>query len=201
MSSKDSKELTFDEEKHEYRLNGRILPSVTQILREIGFVDDTYFTEDSAARGIAVHKATELYDLGTLDEDSLDPRLVDYLEGWKRFRNETGFFPTSIEGRGWSKFGYVGTFDRVGVTDNGSIVLLDIKSSMYVPDWIGLQLGGYIQIITEKGMIYKPFIPYEEIWSVHLSSGGLFKIERWDDRRNDFLAIARTYQLKQEIKQ
>ena len=197
MSSKD---LTFDEEKHEYRLDGRILPSVTGILREMGFIDDTYFTEDSAARGTAVHRATELYDLGTLDEDSLDPRLVDYLEGWKRFRKETGFLPTSIEGRGWSKFGYAGTFDRIGVTDNASIVLLDIKSSMYVPDWIGLQLGGYLQIIAER-MTHKPFLPYEEIWSVHLSFGGHFKIERWEDRRNDFLAIARTYQLKQEMTQ
>ncbi len=193
-------ELTFDEEKHEYRVGGRILPSVTGILREMGFVDDSYFTEDSAARGTAVHKATELYDLGTLDEDSLDPRLVDYLEAWKRFRKETGFLPTSIEIHGWSKFGYAGTFDRIGVTDKGDTVLLDIKSSMYVPDWIGLQLGGYLQIVAER-MTHKPFIPYEEIWSVHLSSGGLFKIERWEDRRNDFLAIARTYQLKKEMKQ
>ena len=51
-------ELTFDEEKHEYRLDGEVLPSVTGILREMGFVDDTYFTEDSAARGTAVHRAT-----------------------------------------------------------------------------------------------------------------------------------------------
>lgn len=191
-------ELTFDEEKHEYRVGGRILPSVTGILREMGFVDDSYFTEDSAARGTAVHKATELYDLGTLDEDSLDPRLVDYLEAWKRFRKETGFLPTSIEIHGWSKFGYAGTFDRIGVTDKGDTVLLDIKSSMYVPDWIGLQLGGYLQIVAER-MTHKPFIPYEEIWSVHLSSGGLFKIERWEDRRNDFLAVARTYQIKKEM--
>lgn len=191
-------ELTLDEEKHEYRVGDRVLPSVTQILREMGMVDDRYFSKESAHRGIAVHKATELYDLGTLDEDSLDPRLQGYLGAWISFRKETGFFPTCVEGRGFSKFGYAGTFDRIGVTDEGETVLLDIKSSFFVPDWIGLQLGGYLQIIAER-MTHKSFVPYKGIWSVHLSDGGLFKIERWDDRRNDFLAIARTHQIKKEM--
>ena len=191
-------DLIFDEEKHEYRRGDQVLPSVTQILRDMGMVDDRYFTPEHAARGIAVHKATELYDKGTLDEESLDPRLEGYLGAWIAFRKETGFFPTHIEYRGFSKFGYAGTLDRIGVTDAGATVLLDIKSSMFVPDWIGLQLGGYLQIVAET-MTFKPFKPYEEIWSVHLASGGLFKIERWEDRRNDFLAVARTYQIKKEM--
>ena len=49
--------LTFDAEKHEYRLDGVRLPSVTQIIADAGLYGNTsYFTDYSRDRGSFVHQ-------------------------------------------------------------------------------------------------------------------------------------------------
>ncbi|MBT9138983.1 MAG: hypothetical protein DDT31_01563 [Syntrophomonadaceae bacterium] len=41
-------------------------------------------TEQARLRGVYVHKAIELYNADNLDENSLDPALVPYLESYKK---------------------------------------------------------------------------------------------------------------------
>ena len=48
--------LLFDPEKHEYRVNSVLYPSVTEILSEMGFIDRTWFTEDGRLRGKLTHQ-------------------------------------------------------------------------------------------------------------------------------------------------
>ena len=80
--------LTFDKALHQYRLDGRLLPYVSEIMQTTGY--DPYFgnNEDAMELGRNVHETTALYDCGDLDESSLHPVLAGYLEGWKRFKTE-----------------------------------------------------------------------------------------------------------------
>jgi hypothetical protein len=135
--------LLFDEKDHSYRLDGVIVPSVTQVLKDISsFSFDTDIMARAAAFGTAVHKSCELYDKDDLDVDSLDVSLRPYLDSWIKFKKETGFIPSMIEARVFSeKYRYAGTLDRVGVMQ-GKEVLIDIKTGVPVPS-IGLQLAGY----------------------------------------------------------
>lgn len=137
--------LHFDEPTHTYKVGGRVVPSVTQILaavdRDLWRVP-TSILEAAAALGSAVHKATELDDLDDLDEESLAAPVAPYLAAWRRFRAETGFAPVTIEERLHNAmYGYCGTLDRVGHLD-GQLALLDIKSGVAWPSH-GPQTAAY----------------------------------------------------------
>ena len=58
--------ITFDEKKHEYILDGRVLPSVTQILEQTIFTDkynniDEEILQKAAIKGRLIHKEIEDY--------------------------------------------------------------------------------------------------------------------------------------------
>jgi len=109
----------LDKRKHIYEGN---LPSVTEILAAEGFIDDRFFDEWSRDRGTYVHLATHLDDMGDLDEDTVDPVIVPYLEAWRRFKKESGFMVEQSEISLASKaYHYAGTIDRIGYFPAGSI--------------------------------------------------------------------------------
>src|ERR1043165_3114073 len=89
--------LTLDKELHVYTLADRVLPSVTEILKGAGLVDDRWWTEAGRWRGSAVHAACWYDDEGDLDETTLDPKLQNYLQAYRKFKTELGFIPTDIE--------------------------------------------------------------------------------------------------------
>lgn len=74
-------EFRFDAAAHEYYdlVTGELLPHITGILEETGWVDTTWFTDESSERGQAVHTLTADYDLGAIE----DPVGVDSaFKGW-----------------------------------------------------------------------------------------------------------------------
>lgn len=81
-------ETRFDETTHKYYIYGGEVPSVTSL---IGSAFNTYaavpaeLLHRAAAFGTAVHKMCELHLAGDLDIDALDPLLIPYLEGFKKF--------------------------------------------------------------------------------------------------------------------
>jgi hypothetical protein len=79
--------LTYDDEKHEYRLGSLVLPHVTEILDRLGFYEHSKGTDVDLQYGKAVHKMVELYELGTLNEAMLDDGLRNPLAGWKHFKS------------------------------------------------------------------------------------------------------------------
>ena len=83
---------TYDPATHTYKTDDVVRPGVTTILKKARLIDTDapWFDEYSRDRGTAVHLACELWDLGTLDESTLDPVLVPYLDGWRLFMAETG---------------------------------------------------------------------------------------------------------------
>ena len=84
--------LNFNAEKHEYSLpTGEVLISVTQVIDRSGLVDTSHFTEFHRMRRQAVHMACEYDDRGCLDESSIDPRILPYVEAYRRFKAEVEF--------------------------------------------------------------------------------------------------------------
>ncbi len=165
--------IDFDPVTHEYRLEGVILPSVTQILSAEGFIDDTWFTEQARERGRIVHKATHLYDMDDLDEDTVDPVIALYLEAWKRFKGESGFVVEHSERQVWSTtYQYAGTLDRQGRFPKGRLpAIIDIKTGA-CNRWTGLQLAAYETALNE---------PHER-YGVELRGDGTYKLMPFTDR-------------------
>lgn len=58
----DTPELTFDEEWHTYRVNEKIVPSVTRLLDDGSYENvNTYILEQARKRGTLIHKEIEMY--------------------------------------------------------------------------------------------------------------------------------------------
>lgn len=118
----ESPELEFVEDKHLYKLRGITLPSVTGILKDMGFIDTSFYDEWSRTRGSFVHKATYLDDQDQLDEASLDPVILPYVEAWRKFRSESGFTPMISERPMVNvALQYCGTPDVIGEFPSGSL--------------------------------------------------------------------------------
>ena len=137
----------FDEDKHIYTLDGRHVPSVTQILQAVGIVDYSHIPPSTRRwaleRGRMVHLYTQYDDQALLDDSCVDPHIAPYLAAWRRFRMETGFTPDLIEHRGYNpEHGYAGTLDRRGVHPKLGRVMLDIKTNQ-AEEWVRLQIAAY----------------------------------------------------------
>ena len=79
-------------DKHEYYLDGKRIDGLTSTIKEanLGWKCDPWYGD----RGTAVHLATEYFDKGTLDENSITDDIRGYLESWKQLRKDQKF--TSI---------------------------------------------------------------------------------------------------------
>lgn len=135
--------IEFNEKLHEYRVGGIVTPSVSQILKANGLMDCFRHSETALTNGTAIHKATELHDLGKLDERSLDPRLKKCLILWDKFKKEIGASVIlGVEEKVHFGVLYAGTIDRVLKLRNGKRMILDFKSGNPQP-WAALQTAGY----------------------------------------------------------
>lgn len=143
--------IEFDADTHTYKLDGMIVPSVTQVLAPLN--DFTRVDPDVLKRaqdfGTAVHLATELFDRDDLDEDSLDEALRPYLSAWKKFHADTQFEISEIEHRVASRsYRYAGTIDRVGFIGN-LLSIVDIKTGTAFPASVGPQTAAYESAFKE----------------------------------------------------
>ena len=143
--------IEFNQEKHEYKLNGVVTPSVTQILREVfGFKYGNVspeVLERARAKGSAVHEEIEKYiktgELGFSEEFLAFKKEYDSLE-LKAYNNE---FYVGYEGLNGN---FCGTVDLL-LLDG---VLVDFKTSK-VLDKVGTtrQLNMYRRALIDKGVL------------------------------------------------
>ena len=140
------KGLTFDAESHKYTLNGKVLPSVTQIIKDVTKGEQEWDGNCSARDfGTAVHKTLEYYDKGILGE--YDPRMEPYIKVWDNFKFEKKVTIIENELIGYSDFGFAGTIDRI-VDIDGYTYILDIKTGKQYKDH-PLQLAAYNMLYRE----------------------------------------------------
>ena len=147
---------------HRYIVNGQEVPGVTSIIKAAGLNPDWSMVrpgvlEQKADLGSKVHEATELFDLGILNMETLDPLLAPYIEGWKAFKDDVGFEavePPELKVYS-STYNYAGTLDRFGMCQK-KLTLLDIKtqSVVYLKS-VGPQTAGYEQGLREWAAISK----------------------------------------------
>lgn len=136
--------IEFDEARHEYRVGGQLVPSVTQILgilQDFGAVNADILAR-AAEFGSHVHQAIDLDNKGALDETSLDPALAPYLAGWRAFLRETRAELLGSEVRVYHPgLKYAGTLDAlVRIRNKGAVV--DVKTGV-LPRTVGPQLAAY----------------------------------------------------------
>lgn len=183
MTDTNQTELTFEESKHEYKSNGVIIPSVTQILKEAGLIDLSFVSKELLAWksdvGTKVHKTTELFDLKNLDENSLHPLLKGYLSGWKKFREDYLFVPTLIEQRIiHNLYRYAGTIDRIGLLGKKQeITQLDIKSGVYHHSH-AIQSAGYTELYNYDK---EKKLKITRRMTIYLHEDGKFDVREYKD--------------------
>ena len=147
-------ELTFDPVKHVYRVDGKKLPSVTDIVKPLVTFGDIglQIIKQAARRGTAVHEYAELIDYGIDANDlEVEPELVGYVTAYTRFLKDYKPEWELIEKPLYSlELGYAGTLDRFGIID-GEKTIVDIKTSSNVVRsskiaW-AVQLEAYLNLL------------------------------------------------------
>lgn len=182
--------LTFEPTEHVYHFDGVRVPSVTQVLEPLIDYDRVPFRilEHAAQRGTAVHLATEFYDDGDLDEESIDPEILPYVEAWRRFREESGFTVERSEVRVYSpRHGYAGTVDAIGYM-RGRRIMVEKKTTAQLHPATAIQVSAYYRAFNESAL---PGKRVRSACSVWLRRDGTYRFDAYDphDHWAAFLAL------------
>lgn len=203
MKTAEALGLTFDEARHEYRLAGQLVPSVTGILKDNGLIDDRWFTEAARQRGQAVHAAAHYLDEGDLDWSSVHPELVGYLRSWEAYKaHRKGPRIDAIELRVFDPLYQVaGTLDRVMLLGN-SRWIIDLKtvgagSSASAPSWARFQTAAYEAMFRRE--YGGPMLRRGAI--VLQADGSLPRLVEYEDAGDwsDFLAMTQATHIRRRL--
>jgi hypothetical protein len=170
--------LVFDEGTHTYSVDGRIIPSVTTIIRPLhDFADiPAAVLERKRVLGTAVHLACELDDRDELDDAATDAEVMGYVAGWRKFRSDSGakvlmneqklYHPTLM---------FAGQLDRLLMLRNGVTALIDLKTSVTMSNAFGVQLAGYALLLEDQD------IPRNALHGLQLRANGAYKLHSYPD--------------------
>lgn len=172
--------ITLDETTHTYTTpDGQVVPSVTQILADVGLIDCQWFTDQATFRGTFVHEATALDDRDDLDDDQLSDSLGGYVEAWRAFRRESKAAILSIEERVFNPtLAYAGTLDR-RVMFRGCEWVIDIKTGGSLR-WHALQTAAYASCVSAGPRHLSLPGPLKRA-TVHLRPNGRYSFLAHDD--------------------
>ena len=192
--------LAFDEATHTYRIGGRVVPSVTQVIREVLAPDEyagipLHVLDHAAKRGRAVDRMIELDLAGELAPESLHPELLPYWRAWQAFPDRAAW-QDDPEWRSQglvfsSARGYAGTYDLYLPSCEA---LVDIKATAQVPRTVGVQTAAYAGAMAlddldklHTGVVLKRYC-------LHVTPAGCRLIPLTDNSDSaDFLAALRVY--------
>jgi hypothetical protein len=124
-------------------VDGEQVFSVTQALELAGLVDTTWFKPIDAWRGKYIHRCLELDAKNDLDEESIRPEMLGYLQAGRQAKYEMGLEIIETEKRIWNPdHRYAGTLDFVAKQRNGRLGVFDYKSGA-IGKATNLQLAAY----------------------------------------------------------
>lgn len=194
-------DFQFIEDTHTYRLDGQVIPSVTEVLYAEGFIDKTWYTDYGRDRGRIVHKVCHFHDVGILDEDSVDPVIVPRWEAYKKFLKETGFKVIMSEKPVYSlkyKFGAIP--DKFGLLF-GKHADIDLKTGTLEP-WIALQTAAQVIALREYGNYGDADPGVINRFGLQLRDDGDYRLKEYKDWHDTqmFLSALACYQWKKNIK-
>jgi len=133
--------LRFEEHGHRYTVDGRVVPSVTQVLEAAGLIDltgiPTHILRRAGERGTRVHQAAALLLRGELEWASVDEAIGGYVRALDSYLRNSNFKPVkeSVETPLYcAQYDFCGTPDVLGTYPlrgrHGVFVILDWKSGM-----------------------------------------------------------------------
>lgn len=205
--------FTFDEQSHTYRLDGVRLPSVTEILAPIKpdfAMVPPGVLEDKRMFGTAVHAACEYDDLGELDDDGTDPRVLACVRAWRAFRADTGAAIVENERRLYHPtLRYAGTLDRLAYLrlkdkPEASTWLIDLKTGVDPHPSYGVQLAGYAMLSDANLDESRRRSITTAAWigraTVHLFDDGTYRFHQYRDPSDEatFMACLAIYRHKEK---
>ena len=171
--------LVFDQEHHEYRVGGRVLPSVTQLMDKYGITNSEWYGYQASIRGSYVHKATEFMDEDDLDIEDQDELLQPFLRAYEKFKAEANVTWELSELQMYHDLDwFAGTLDRTGFLPNGKRILVDIKSGG-MPAWVHIQLAGYRKLLKRhESRIESTYRPIEDFYALQLRKDGTYRFNK-----------------------
>lgn len=137
--------ISFAPGPHEYLDDGIIIPSVTQILKKAGVIDDRWYDAESRERGSAVHELCERYAEGYRIDgvarplDSLE--YVNAFAAWYEDRKPYAMMTECTIGGMVNGRRYAGRFDMLAIID-GKRWLIDYKTGGSAK-WHAAQIAAY----------------------------------------------------------
>lgn len=152
-----ARDLSLDEATHVYRLAGKVVPSVTGILRPLANFEGIpkHVLEAKADLGRRVHFACQLDDEDDLDEDTVEPEVAPYLDAWRLFLRESGAGVLMNEQKVFEpELRYAGTLDNV-LELRGSKWVVDKKTSFTVPASAGPQTAAYLRAAGDPSITHR----------------------------------------------
>lgn len=172
----------FDPVNHEYFLNDVQVPSITQMLEDCCYIDDTYFTAECAERGTMVHRLTADYDLGAIEQ----PASVENI--WKGYLLAHVAAMRGMGRPAWTSIEqalchpalrYGGRPDRVGKVW-GAVSVVDLKTGGTY-DWHGIQTAlQAILVASEVNLPPTVIVRY----GLNLKINGKYKLLEHKDVRD-----------------
>jgi hypothetical protein len=187
--------LEFDALAHRYTLNGRAVPSVTQVLADLipGWMASEWYLD----RGTAVHACAAMVATG-IDFHN-DPQINGQVSACRKFFAEVNPMVHAVELRLASeRYQYAGTMDMIcSVKQPRGIVVIDWKASMTKS--LPYQLAAYALAYTEETALKVTFGA-----GVILKDDGTYRMtEIYDLRRyaQKWLALLTAYGVRRECGQ
>ena len=129
---KTKADIFFDEQTHTYLVDGKEVPSVTEILKPLsnrayGKVNQATL-DYAAARGTAVHEACEAVDLGFVPD--LDYETQPFIQAYADWCEVYSPMWIGVEQIVFCEpMWYAGTLDRFGILNDGEYAIVDLKTS------------------------------------------------------------------------
>lgn len=159
--------LEFNETKHQYKLDGVVLPGVTSILGvlhkpelqawygRLGTTEANRQRDAAADHGTQVHAACEIeaknFHNPDFDDTTWEPWLLPFTDAYRSWLNANVHRVIAAEPRVASKtHGVAGSIDLVAEMIDGQNAILDLKTGSMVPDTTPLQCSAYGRLLLEQ---------------------------------------------------
>ncbi len=189
--------LEFDAAAHQYTLNGRRIPSVTQILGQV--VDFSMVPPDILERkcaiGQALHNAIALEIENDLDHDSIDAAVLPYFEAWRKFVADIGrgLVVHAAEMPIASATYQYGVTPDIWGSINGERAVIELKSTATIHPSTALQTAAQVQAITEGGYWIAKGTPRR--FALQLQPSGKYRLQEFTAKGDFgvFIALRSVY--------
>lgn len=186
-------EFAFSNVEHEYieLPTGVVLPHITGLLEQSGWVDTKWFTDESRDRGSAVHRMACDYDLGTIEHPDLvnskyKAWLLAHVSATQLIQPKWTHVEVPLVHH---RYRYGGRPDRAGLVYDANAIV-ELKSGG--PEKAhAVQLALQALLFEQEWGIPAEFIPR---YGLYLKGNGKFKLEAYLETGKDFREAHRIIQ-------